>query len=147
MPGRPDPLFRRLWPSPVDTDSRGLLNRILRELHERGVPSFVDYSFVEFAANIAMFVPLGFLLAVVLGPRRWWLAFFITIALSASIELYQFVALPHRYATVRDVVANSGGGALGALLAALVISLARIRRPPRPPRFPGPGDPTAHIRI
>ncbi|MDO9396602.1 MAG: VanZ family protein [Herbiconiux sp.] len=136
-----------LWPSPVDTDSRGLLTRILRELHERGVPTFVDYSFIEFSANIAMFVPLGFLLALVLGPRLWWLAFFTGVALSVSIEFYQLMALPDRYATVRDVVANSTGGAIGTVLAAALITRLRFPRRARLPRFPGAGTPVPEIRI
>jgi glycopeptide antibiotics resistance protein len=124
------------WPSPVDAGSRELLIRILSALHRRGLPGFIDYSLVEFGANVAMFVPLGLLIALLLGPRIWWLAILVCVGLSVSIELYQLVALPARFATVRDVLANSTGGALGAAIAAMVI--ARTRRP-RLPDYPGGG--------
>jgi len=120
-------LFVVAWPTPVDESSRGLLFRVLRLLHRHGLPDFIGYNYVEFSANIAMFVPLGLLVALLLGPRWWWAAFFACAALSVSIEIYQYLALPDRYATVRDVVANSTGGAIGTLLAVLLI--AWLRRP------------------
>ncbi|MFB2599443.1 VanZ family protein [Herbiconiux sp. P17] len=120
-------LFVVAWPTPIDEASRGLLFRVLNALHRRGLPEIVDYNVIEFAANIAMFIPLGLLVALLLGPRWWWAAFFVCAGVSVSIELYQYLLLPDRYATVRDVVANSTGGAIGTLVAAFAI--AWLRRP------------------
>ncbi|SDZ39457.1 VanZ family protein [Herbiconiux ginsengi] len=120
-------LFVVAWPTPVDESSRGLIFRVLGALHRRGLPEFVNYNVVEFCANIAMFIPLGLLVALLFGPRWWWAAFFVCAALSVSIEFYQYLLLPDRYATVRDVVANSTGGAIGMLAA--VIAIAWLRRP------------------
>jgi VanZ family protein len=122
-------LFVVAWPTPVDDGSRGLIYRVLRTLHRHGLPAFVDYNVIEFSANVAMFVPLGLLIALLFGPRWWWAAVFVCAALSISIELYQHLLLPDRYATVRDVVANSTGGAVGAVLALVPIMLARRTRP------------------
>ncbi|WP_382307688.1 VanZ family protein [Herbiconiux sp. UC225_62] len=118
-------LFVVAWPTPVDVGSRGLIFRVLRMLHRHGVPEFVNYNVIEFTANFAMFVPLGFLIALLFGPRWWWAALIICAGLSVAIELYQYLLLPDRYATVRDVVANSTGGTLGAVLALAPIAWHR----------------------
>lgn len=118
------------WPTPVDARSRGLLFAVLRELHEHGIPEFIGYGTVEFAANVVMFAPLGLFIALLFGPRWWWAAIIVCAALSASIEFYQDLALPDRYGTVRDVVANSTGGLAGACLATAPIAWLRRASPP-----------------
>jgi VanZ family protein len=125
-------LFVVAWPTPVDDSSRGLIFRVLRVLHRNGVPEFVNYNVIEFTANIAMFVPLGLLFALLFGPRWWWAAILACVGLSASIELYQYLLLPDRYATLRDVIANSTGGTLGAVLALLPMAWLRQEDPPVP---------------
>jgi glycopeptide antibiotics resistance protein len=68
------------------------------------------------AANLALFLPLGFLLPL-LAPRldRFWRTVGIGFALSAAIELSQ-VAFPGvRRADVNDVALNTLGAALGFL--------------------------------
>lgn len=108
--------FVVLWPSPIDQPVAGLLNRAIAELHERGVPAFVDYEFIEFAANIALFVPVGLLFGLAL-PMSWWAAMLMLgPALSGVIELLQRELLEARYATVSDVVANSIGATIGVFL-------------------------------
>jgi glycopeptide antibiotics resistance protein len=98
-------------------------------LHRHGLPEFVNYGVLEFLANIAMFVPIGLLVALLFGPRWWWAAFFVCAALSVSIELYQYLLLPDRFATVRDVIANSTGGLIGTFIAAVAISWLRLPTP------------------
>lgn len=77
----------------------------------------------EFALNIAMFAPLGFLLVLTFGARFFWVAALGGIALSLSLEgLQQFI--PYRVPDARDLLANGLGGVIGmffgvALLAAL----------------------------
>lgn len=85
----------------------------------------VRQGWVEFGGNVVMFLPLGFLSAL-LFRVPWW-GVVLAVALSVSAELVQ-VLLPARTATPRDVLANALGALLGAGLAWLVI----IRRdPPR----------------
>ncbi len=106
-----------LSPSPVDTGAAGLLRRALAALHGRGVPTWLDYSFVEFSANIAMFVPLG-LFFFILAPRGWrWLGPLVCLGLSSTIELTQLAVLPQRVASPYDVVANTSGALVGTVIA------------------------------
>ena len=48
--------------------------RGLGTLHGLGLPSRINEHAAEFAANIALFVPLGLLGALLLPRRRWWVA-------------------------------------------------------------------------
>lgn len=83
--------------------------------------SAVRQGWVEFAANIALFVPLGFLLTVLL--RRWWAAVALGSALSIAAEVGQML-LPGRLASPRDVLANLTGALVGALVAVLIDRVA-----------------------
>ncbi|GEB12469.1 VanZ like family protein [Pimelobacter simplex] len=78
----------------------------------------------EALANVALFVPAGFLLSVVLG--RPLLAAALTVLASAGIELAQQQFFPSRVPTLADVWHNGLGGLIGAVLAA---PLSRVRRP------------------
>jgi len=111
-----------LWPTPVDRAGGALLLKALRKLHRRGVPAWVDYGFVESASNVLLFVPLGALVAWLLGRRYWWAGTAAGILLSSLSELAQFFFLPARYPTLADVAANTLGATLGALLALLAMT-------------------------
>lgn len=119
------------WPTPVDSKSDVL--RIIATLHDYGLPRSIGYPQIEFFGNVAMFVPLGVLLGLTMGPHWWWLAVLACIGFSTSIEVLQYLFLPERFATYRDVVANSFGGALGTIVAGAVYSARRWRTPPRSP--------------
>lgn len=75
----------------------------------------LQWSETEVLANVALFVPAGFLLAVVLG--RPLLSVALCILGSACIELAQQRYLPSRVPSVADVEHNGLGGLFGALLA------------------------------
>lgn len=81
---------------------------------------------IEFGANVALFVPLGFALALLIG-RSWW-SVLIAVAVSAGAEIVQSV-IPRREPSVRDVMANALGALLGVLVARPVRRL--IARPVR----------------
>ena len=87
------------------------------------MPDWFGYAALEFSANIALFVPLGFLIFFLLPRSRWWLALLVCPALSIVIEVIQGLALSQRFATVSDVVANTLGGLVGALVA---LALRRV---------------------
>ena len=72
--------------------------------------------------NVALFVPLGFFLALLL--RRPVSAALIAAALSLAIECYQ-ASLSTRVGSFADVVANGVGAVLGAAAALLVLALTR----------------------
>jgi glycopeptide antibiotics resistance protein len=84
---------------------------------------------LEFASNIALFVPFS-LLGLLCWPSRRVIAWTAAGALTSTvIELVQLLFLPHRFATVSDVVANTTGALLGALLAVgLLLPLLRRKR-------------------
>jgi glycopeptide antibiotics resistance protein len=73
------------------------------------------WSQTEVIANVLLFIPAGFLLAIVL--RRPWLALALCVAGSAGIELAQFEFLPSRVPSGADVLHNGLGAAIGALFA------------------------------
>ena len=75
----------------------------------------LEWSETEVLANIALFVPAGFLLAVALG--RPLFAVVLCILGSVCIELAQLQYLPSRVPSLADVQHNGLGGLFGALLA------------------------------
>jgi len=82
------------------------------------------------AANVALFLPLGFLLPL-LTPwsDRWWRTVGAGFALSAAIELSQ-VAFPGvRRPDVNDVLLNTLGAAIGFLAHRLVATATWSRAP------------------
>jgi glycopeptide antibiotics resistance protein len=121
------------WPTPVDRDFRGLLFEITDFFGARGMPWAETYRLIEFVANILFFLPFGALVTWVSG--RWWVGIVLGVLVAATIELVQAAALPERFSTLQDVVANSLGAALGAGLA-IVIGLVTGLRRRRPPATP-----------
>ena len=83
-------------------------------------------STVEMAANVLLFVPVAFLFAAAAPRVPGVVAWLMCTAASAGVETAQLV-LPGRQSTVRDVVLNSTGAAIGVLLHTLV-SRRRSRR-------------------
>lgn len=74
---------------------------------------------VEMAANVLLFVPVALLLAAAAPRLPGVLVWLICTAASVGVETAQLV-LPGRESTVRDVVLNSAGAAVGVLLNHLV---------------------------
>jgi glycopeptide antibiotics resistance protein len=83
------------------------------------------WRWVEFGENVLIIAPVTFF-ASLLRPRYSWLEWTALGFLAALlVEVIQAVALPDRRATYSDIVANT----LGALLGALVVRLlSRTRR-------------------
>jgi acetyltransferase-like isoleucine patch superfamily enzyme len=129
------------WPTPVDRPFSGFLDDVFSALHENALTAGINYGVVEGTANVILFFPLGLFLALLLPVRRWWLAALAGLFTSVAIEAVQFLLLSQRQASVRDVVNNT----LGALLGALVIRLARTRPPARNPH-PNPSSGTPNGR-
>lgn len=75
---------------------------------------------LEFAANIAMFVPLGFLFVLLLGRRYWAWAIVVAVLLTCAIEFTQSY-LPMRVTDTRDLVANSSGALVGVIFGWLAL--------------------------
>lgn len=120
-------LFVTLVPRLSDLKTDSLAERVLGFLHRVGVPAWFGYDKLEFTMNVAMFIPLGFLVGLALSRRRIWLGVLILPAFSASIEWMQGALLLERVSDVRDVVANGVGGWIGLLLAVVIRAIVWSR--------------------
>lgn len=116
-----------LSPTQLDVSTQRLVFRFVDVLHRFGVPTWFDYAEVEFSANIAMFIPFGFMVTLLLPVRFAWLAVIISLSFSTSIELFQREFLAARIFDVRDIVANTLGGTIGYVMAAFLRSLVHAR--------------------
>ena len=102
-----------LWLVPVDSGAGPLLRAITRHF------PVLTYERIEWAANVVLFVPLGFLLTRILSDARW-LVLPIALVTTVAIEAIQAVALPQRTSSALDVLANVTGACIGMIIAALV---------------------------
>lgn len=113
--------------TPLDSGYESSIDKVLSVLHRNGVPEWFGYSKLEFTANIAMFVPLGFLVGLALPQRVAWLGLLLLPAFSGGIELTQAYMLSQRFATIEDVIANSAGGWIGLLIAFAIRAMVHTR--------------------
>ena len=108
------------WPVHVDSGAGPFLRAITRAI------PLLTYSRIEFTANILLFVPLGFLLTLILVRERWMvlpIAFLTTVI----IETVQAIALSARTPSVLDIIANTAGACAGMLVAGFVELHSRSR--------------------
>ncbi len=85
----------------------------------------------EFGANILLFVPLGMLLRWTFPRATWVGAAALGGAISFVIEVVQMWS--PRVSDPRDILANTTGALVGALIAAIVTGIRRIARAARDP--------------
>lgn len=78
----------------------------------------------EMAFNVALFVPVGLLAALLIPRRRWPLALVAGFVFTTLIELVQVPELD-RVSDPRDLVMNTSGAVLGVLL---VLVARMVRR-------------------
>ena len=105
------------WPTPVDSGAAPFLNTLITKLHNHGFPAWLGYDQLEFAANVLFFIPLGFLMTLLLGRDRWWFSTLLATGASVCIEVGQQEFLSARFPSIADVVANTLGALVGALVA------------------------------
>lgn len=117
------------WPSPIDQPFQNLLTRVLNFLHLHGVPALFNYRFVEASANVALFIPLGLSGGMAFPKRSWWQIGAFGLLISCCIELGQLLFLHGRFASLVDIMTNTSGAVVGALLAAAALKLLQARPP------------------
>lgn len=120
-------LILTLRPTPVTEGNMGGIDRVLSVAHDAGVPDTFNYHALEFTANIVMFVPFGFFLALVLPARLRWLVVLAVPAFSGALELSQSLYLEKRSGNLGDVLSNTLGGWLGLALAVVLVALIHAR--------------------
>jgi glycopeptide antibiotics resistance protein len=116
------------WPSPVDAPVQGQLACVLRFLHARGIPAWFNHQFVEASANVVLFIPFGAVAALAYPKKQLWQLGILGLSVSSCIELSQLLFLHNRFASALDLVTNTGGAVIGALLASLVLRWLQDRR-------------------
>jgi glycopeptide antibiotics resistance protein len=109
------------WPSPVDQPVSGQLGAVLHFLHRHGFPGWFNYKFVEAGTNVFLFVPVGFVGSLAFPEKCWWQIGAFGLLVSGCIELGQLLFLHGRFASQSDIVTNTSGALIGALLAALAV--------------------------
>jgi glycopeptide antibiotics resistance protein len=91
----------------------------------------------EFLCNVAILAPVSALGSLIWARTTWrdWTAYAFVIA--GSVEVVQELVLPARTASYVDIVANTLGGMIGAVVVLAARRLSRRRRaagtPPTPP--------------
>ena len=122
--------FIAFWPSPVDQPVQGQLAAVLNFLHRHGSPAWVNYRFVEASANVALFVPVGLVSSLAFPSWPWWKIGAFGFLISCCMELGQLLFLHARYPSLVDLVTNTSGAVIGALLAAVALKKLQARRLP-----------------
>ena len=107
--------FIVFWPAgEMPSSSVSFLYGFFQDL---GAPLQLTTSRIEFLANVAMFVPLSLLGSLLKTQWTWSSWVVVGYVATFSIELTQGLLLPDRSATMQDIVANTGGALIGALIA------------------------------
>lgn len=105
----------------------GIVFRLARFVSEHaGVSLSTSYTVFEFAANIALFIPFGLLIAAAWPRTNAWWIILLGFSASAAIELVQTL-LPSRYPTLSDVIANTLGAIIGCCAVRLFAPRLRSR--------------------
>lgn len=88
------------------------IGRLMRSL---GLPRWLaDAGLIEFTLNVALFVPLAALCALLWTRPKVWMWILGGFLLSSGLEWLQLEFLSGRSSTSRDIIANTLGTILGA---------------------------------
>lgn len=104
-------------PSKEASTVTGFVGVIAGWLAALGLPFKEAAIGVEFVSNIVMFVPFGLLITFLWpGGWNWWRMLLLGAATSTFIEVTQLI-IPGRVTALSDVIANSAGALIGAVVA------------------------------
>jgi glycopeptide antibiotics resistance protein len=108
-----------LWPVPVDQSgtTNTLVTAILRLANQTPGFGWLDYNFLESAANIVLFMPFGFLGTQLRPQTSPLFVALLGVAVSLSAELLQLFVITQRVFSLDDILHNSLGAAIGVALA------------------------------
>jgi len=120
-------LYLTLTPEPPDHLLKVAIDATIEAVRLIPGMSGFTYDALETFANVAVFVPVGAVFAILIGASRWWGALGASLALSAVVELAQLLFLPARTASLADVLANGIGAGIGIALRAVFLARRRAR--------------------
>ncbi len=106
-----------LSPIRLDRPIRRVLINLIAVVNDAHILPRIHYSLFEHLANIAIFVPTGFVLVLLLPQVRWWVVPAIAAGASICIEITQALLLPDRIASITDVLLNTIGALIGTYIA------------------------------
>jgi glycopeptide antibiotics resistance protein len=112
--------------NPSQSTNSAVVTRVTLLLQDLGVPAALTApTRLEFALNVAIFLPLGVLLLLTWPRLSWRDATAYGFVVTCGVEMWQGLVLDDRVATFSDVAANT----LGACLGGAAIALARLAWP------------------
>ncbi|WP_101847233.1 VanZ family protein [Zhihengliuella sp. ISTPL4] len=113
-----------VWlPATVSSKVTGLVGVMAAWVAEAGVAPYQQSAVVlEILANVVLFVPVGLLLPFAWPRLRLWQVTLAGGLLSVVIETVQGL-MPSRFPTLSDVIANTTGTFLGAVVVTLLLAL------------------------
>jgi VanZ family protein len=119
-----------LWPHHVDALLHDTITTCIHSLHTHHLlPSSFTYQSLERASNIALYIPVGYVIAHLNQKHKPVLqllrALTLTLLLTNLVELTQTFLLPDRTGDPVDILTNTIGGILGILL-----HIIQLRRKP-----------------
>lgn len=142
-------LWLTVGPAPWRTSGNQLEGGILNPDAWTAPVTWTTGYLSEMAFNVALFVPVGLLAALMIPRRRWPLALLAGVGFTAVIELAQVPELD-RVSDPRDLVMNTGGAVLGVLLVLVARGVRRagavaatplsVITPAAVPEEPAPAD-------
>lgn len=115
-----------LTPASSAPTGSDLVLRVLARLQRFDELSWLTYDRAEFLANVALFVPVGLFLLLMVGTRFWWVAGLAGFLMTSLIETAQR-SVPGRVPDERDILANTAGALVG-ILVGLVLTYPATRR-------------------
>jgi len=116
-----------LTPADVAPTSSELVERVLNRLQAYDDLAWLTYDRAEFLANVALFVPVGLFLLLLVGTRFWWVAAGLAFVMTSAIETAQR-SIPGRVPDERDLLANTVGALIGIALGLVLTLPATLRR-------------------
>lgn len=108
--------FGDLWRDGWHYRNNGRIQRFFTD-------ELMGYERFEVLANVALFVPLGFLLPIFWRKLRWWQVDLICLGTTCVVELVQ--PLINGVGDLDDLIANALGGIIGCALAKTVIMIEK----------------------
>jgi len=117
-----------LTPIPFENKRENVISWSLDRIHEVEMLRWVTFDGLDFVAKMLIFVPFGLLLVLIFSRRRWVFVVFLGLITSCWIELAQNIWIPSRSADGQDVLANTAGALLGAMIAVAILGVTKKRR-------------------
>jgi VanZ family protein len=116
-----------LTPGDLAPTSSYLVERVLNRLQRSDELAWLTDDRAEQLANVALFVPVGLFLLLLVGTRFWWVAAGLAFVMTSAIETAQR-SIPGRVPDQRDIVANTVGALIGIAVGVVLTLPAYLRR-------------------